>query len=72
VIGTLIGLGMIGTLFASGLMIYEIFFLKLTFTTVPACVYGLVLYLGILTTGLIVWKSLAPSNRPNNQNTPTP
>lgn len=71
-IGTLIGLGTLGTLFASGLMVYEIFFLKLTFTTVPACVYGLVLYLGILTTSLIARKSLTPPLRPINPNTSTP
>ncbi len=58
VMATLIGLGTLGTLFAGGLTIYEVFVLKLTFTTIPACVYGLVLYLGILVSGLAGKRAL--------------
>lgn len=53
VLATLIGLGTVGTLFAGGLTIYEFFVLKLTFTGLPACVYGLALYAGIL--GTSIW-----------------
>ncbi|MBI4426580.1 MAG: hypothetical protein HY567_03295 [Candidatus Kerfeldbacteria bacterium] len=66
---TLIGLGSLGTAFAGGLMIYEIFVLKLTFTTVPACVYGLVLYLGILTAAIVGRRSISrsPASPPSDR-----
>lgn len=57
---TLAGLGIAGTLFSGGLTIYELFVLKLTFTTLPACVYGFVLYLGILVTA---WKGLIAASK---------
>lgn len=44
----LLGIAVLGTAFAGGLTIYELFILKLKFTTLPACVYGLVLYAGML------------------------
>lgn len=44
----LLGIAILGTAFAGGLTIYELFILKLQFTTLPACVYGLVLYGGML------------------------
>lgn len=44
-------LGIIGTLFALGLSIYEIFWLKPD--TLPACVYGFIFYVGILITAIV-------------------
>ncbi|PIS40397.1 MAG: hypothetical protein COT26_03480 [Candidatus Kerfeldbacteria bacterium CG08_land_8_20_14_0_20_43_14] len=44
-------LGIAGTLFAAGLSIYEIFWLKPS--TIPACVYGFVFYVGILVTAIV-------------------
>lgn len=49
-------LGIVGTLFSGGLTIYEILFLKLTFTGFPACVYGLFFYLGILITSIFTYR----------------
>ncbi len=40
-------LGIIGLLFSSGLLIYELFVLDIKFTTLPACAYGLAFYTGI-------------------------
>jgi hypothetical protein len=44
----LLGLTVLGTAFAGGLTIYELFILNLKFSALPACVYGLVLYGGML------------------------
>jgi len=45
---TLVLLGIAGSLFSGGLTIYELFILNIQFTALPSCVYGLILYLGIL------------------------
>ncbi|RJO59697.1 hypothetical protein C4546_01270 [Candidatus Parcubacteria bacterium] len=56
-------LGVIGTLFALGLSIYEIFWLKPD--TLPACVYGLFFYLGILITAWVSSRAKTePEQRP--------
>lgn len=52
-IGTIIALGVAGTLFSGGLVVYEVLILKLQFTTLPSCVYGLLFYLGILVSSLL-------------------
>lgn len=54
----LMGLGTLGTLFSSVLIVYEIWILKLSFSGLPACVYGLILYLGILITSIFAYRSL--------------
>lgn len=59
----LIIFGAVGTLFASFLVVYEVLFLKLSFTGLPACVYGLVFYLGILVTSVVSFRSA--SQAPN-------
>lgn len=41
-------LGVIGTLFAAGLSIYELWIIKVQFSVLPSCVYGFFLYLGVL------------------------
>lgn len=46
-------LGVCGTLFAGFLSVYEIFYLKIDLQAMPACVYGLIFYLGILATASI-------------------
>lgn len=51
-------LGICGTLFAGFLSIYEIFYLHIELNALPACVYGLIFYLGILfTAGIGQWSS---------------
>ena len=61
----IVTLGVVGTLFSGGLTIYEIFFLKLTFTGLPACVYGLVFYLGILTTSIFAYRQIPKASTPS-------
>jgi len=51
-------LGVVGTLFAAGLTIYELWILKIQFSGLPACVYGLVLYAGILVTSHVAHRQL--------------
>lgn len=53
----LMGIAILGTAFAGGLTIYELSVLKLKFTTLPACVYGLVLYAGMLAVILAVRRN---------------
>jgi len=60
VVAWLIGLGIVGTLFSGFLTIYEVFFLKLSFTGLPACIYGLVFYVGILIASILAYRGLAP------------
>lgn len=55
----LIALGIAGSLFSGGLTVYEIWVLKLTFTGLPACVYGLLFYVGILSTSIFAYRSLS-------------
>ena len=63
----LISIAILGTAFAGGLTTYELFILKLQFTTLPACVYGLVLYAGMLATLVLVRrKSSPPMTNTNN------
>lgn len=57
-LNVILGLGIFGTLFAGGLTIYELWILKLKFTALPACVYGLVLYAGILATSFAALRRL--------------
>ena len=40
-LNTMIAIGVVGALFSGGLSIYELFFLDVEFTSLPACVYGL-------------------------------
>ena len=58
---TLTTIAIAGTLFSGGLTFYELFVLKLKFTTLPACVYGLVLYVGILAAA---WAGLKQTKSP--------
>lgn len=58
---TLVGLGILGTLFAGGLTVYELFIIKLKFEALPACVYGLILYAGILATSSAAYKKITRS-----------
>lgn len=64
--GALIGLSLAGILFGVGLMTYELFILKIQFTTLPACVYGLVLFATILITSINGFRATKPmpSNNP--------
>lgn len=50
-------LGIAGTTFSGFLSIYEIFFLKIELSALPACVYGLFFYLGILIASIVGWRS---------------
>lgn len=56
---TLTILGIAGTAFSGFLSVYEIFFLKIDLTALPACVYGLVFYVGILVASIIGWRTPA-------------
>lgn len=58
---TLVTLGVVGTLFSASLSIYEIWILKLNFTTLPACVYGLVFYVGILISSILGLQKIRAS-----------
>lgn len=64
VMPTLIGLGVAGTLFAGGLTIYELAILKLTFSALPACVYGLVLYGAVLVISVLARRRRSTPNVP--------
>ncbi len=57
VIRTLIVLGIAGTLFSAYLAVYEVFFLKFGFSPMPACIYGLIFFLGILLSSIGAFKS---------------
>jgi hypothetical protein len=50
---TMYYLGIVGVLFSGGLSVYEVFIVKTP--QVPACVYGLVFYLGILVS-VVLWR----------------
>lgn len=50
-------LSLAGTLFAAGLSVYELWFRQPAPTTMPACVYGFFLYLGILITTIVARRS---------------
>lgn len=71
---TILGLGILGTAFSGGLTIYELWILKLQFSTLPACVYGLVLYAGILITSIVALKKTpsAPAQPPPITSSPQP
>ena len=45
---TLLVIGIAGLLFSGYLSVYELFFQGTEFTELPACVYGFVMYLGIV------------------------
>lgn len=55
----LVGLGIAGTLFSGGLTIYEVFFLRLSFTGLPTCIYGLAFYAGVLITSTLAYRKIA-------------
>lgn len=52
-IATLLGLGLLGTAFSGGLTAYELFILKLKFSSLPACAVGFVFFGGILISAII-------------------
>ena len=54
----LLVLGLLGTAFSGSLAIYELWFLKIQFTGLPACVYGFVLYVGILMSSMIALRHI--------------
>lgn len=56
VLKALVVIGIIGTLFSSVLIVYEIWILKLSFSGLPACVYGLIFYVGILITSIFAYR----------------
>ncbi|MFC1687713.1 vitamin K epoxide reductase family protein [Patescibacteria group bacterium] len=53
---TLVVLGIVGTLFAASLSVYELFFLDVEWSGLPACVYGFFLYLGIFIFSILASK----------------
>jgi uncharacterized membrane protein len=61
-------LGIAGTAFSGFLVVYEIFFLKFPLTPIPACLFGLVFYLGILVTSIVGLRATtAPEPTPLNR-----
>ncbi|MBI5037679.1 MAG: hypothetical protein HZC01_03190 [Candidatus Kerfeldbacteria bacterium] len=66
----LMTLGVVGTLFSAGLIIYEVWILKLAFTGLPACVYGFVLYVGILISSVLASRSFQTAQSTNSHNQP--
>jgi hypothetical protein len=54
-------IGIAGVLFSGTLAVYELWFQKPTPTTLPACVYGFFLYLGILIVSFLAVRSFAKS-----------
>ncbi len=71
-IKTLIMLGLAGTLFSGFLSVYEIWFLKIEFTALPACVYGLIFYLGILISSIVGSRKLMQELSPDLPIPPPP
>jgi uncharacterized membrane protein len=57
-ITTFIVLGIAGSLFSGYLAVYEIWFLKLTYNSLPSCVYGFFFYVGVLITSIIACRGL--------------
>ena len=61
----LIYLGIAGSLFAGGLSTYELWIRHPLPTTMPSCVYGFFLYLGILLTAILGWRESKPTLHPS-------
>lgn len=57
-------LGVIGTLFAAGLSIYELWIIKVQFSVLPSCVYGFFLYLGVLIVSTLSFRQKGESVPP--------
>lgn len=49
-------LGVAGSVFAGGLSVYELWVRQPGPTTMPSCVYGFFLYLGLTLTAIIAWR----------------
>lgn len=64
--------GVLGVLFSGTLAVYELWFQKPTPTTIPACVYGFFLYLGILIVGFLALRSKEAVQPSAPQTTPPP
>lgn len=65
-------LGIVGVLFSGGLSVYELFVVKTP--QLPACVYGLVFYLGILISAALWRRRVAAGSphTPSSAETPQP
>jgi uncharacterized membrane protein len=64
-LSAILTLGIAGTLFAAGLSVYELVWLDAWTYGLPACVYGLIFYLGILVSSVVAWRSgLAAPKQP--------
>lgn len=53
---TLVLLGIAGTAFSSFLSVYEIWFLNINLSALPACIYGLAFYLSILFSSIVFFR----------------
>ena len=53
---TLLGFAILGTAFSAFLTFYELVVLKIQFSGLPACAYGLILYAGILVFSILSLK----------------
>lgn len=69
IITTLVVLGIAGTAFSGFLSIYEVWYLRFPLNPMPACVYGLLFYLGILISGIIAYRGLG---KPATSEAPPP
>ncbi len=56
VMKTLLGFAILGTAFSGFLTFYELVVLKIEFSGLPACAYGLILYVGILIVAMLALK----------------
>lgn len=56
---SLLAVGVAGLLFSGYLSVYELFFQGTEFTELPSCVYGFVMYLGIM---IVAWLGLSKKN----------
>ncbi|HCM68623.1 MAG: hypothetical protein A2898_02355 [Candidatus Kerfeldbacteria bacterium RIFCSPLOWO2_01_FULL_48_11] len=54
---TLLGFAILGTAFSGFLTFYELVVLKIKFSGLPACAYGLILYAGILVFSILLVKN---------------
>lgn len=60
-----VALGALGTLFAAGLSVYELWIIDVPFNVLPACVYGFFLYLGsLIVASLALKQPLVPPAQP--------
>lgn len=63
--------GLIGVLFSTGVVLYELWGIDIVLNQLPACVYGFFIFLGIFISVWIAQKELGASSLPDTTKPPT-